>query len=118
MLKEETGIDVAFQQPGRLHLCLSEAELEARADAMKRLHNQPAHDPQYPYEMLDRGAVEKMLPQIGPEVVGGSYCPLDGHVQLAAPSSARSTRACSGCGVAYLPNHAVERSSTRGGGSA
>ena len=30
--------------------------------------------------MLSREQVRKMLPAIGPEVVGGSYCPLDGHV--------------------------------------
>ena len=47
-------------------MCLSEAELEARANTMRRLHNQPRMM-QYPYEILERGAVEKMLPQIGPE---------------------------------------------------
>jgi len=78
-LKEETGLDVAFQRPGGFTLCLSDAELAARANTMQRLHNQPRMM-QYPYEILERGAVEKMLPQIGPEVVGASFCPEDGHV--------------------------------------
>ena len=113
-LKEETGLDVAFQRPGGFHLCLSEAEFEARANAMKRLHNQPRMM-QYPYEMMERGAVEKMLPQIGPEVVGGSYCPLDGHC-----NSLRLLRALH-TGLKrhdadYLPNHIVETIEPRGGG--
>jgi hydrogen cyanide synthase HcnC len=113
-LKEETGLDVAFQRPGGFHLCLSEAEFEARANTMKRLHNQPRMM-QYPYEMMERGAVEKMLPQIGPEVVGGSYCPLDGHC-----NSLRLLRALH-TGLKrhdadYLPNHIVETIEPRGGG--
>jgi hydrogen cyanide synthase HcnC len=113
-LKEETGLDVAFQRPGGFHLCLSEAEFEARASTMKRLHNQPRMM-QYPYEMMERGAVEKMLPQIGPEVVGGSYCPLDGHC-----NSLRLLRALH-TGLKrhdadYLPNHIVETIEPRGGG--
>ena len=107
ILKEETALDVAFQRPGGFTLCLSEAELEARANTMRRLHNQPRMM-QYPYEILERGAVEKMLPQIGPEVVGGSYCPLDGHC-----NSLRLLRALHAGlkqhGARYLPNNIVER---------
>ena len=106
-LKEETGLDVTLQQPGGFHLALSEAELENRATLMKRLHNQPDMIP-YEYRILDRAEVEKMLPHIGPEVVGASYCPLDGHV-----NSLRLFRslhmAMQRLGVTYLPNHAVER---------
>ena len=51
-----------------------------RAPSMlKRLHNQPGIA-DYKTEILDHAQVAKMLPDIGPEVVGGSYCPLDGHV--------------------------------------
>src|SRR5260370_40532866 len=77
-LRDATGIDVAFQRPGGFHLALSEAELEARAQAMQRLLNQPDMV-RYPYEILDRGALERRLPRIGPEVAGAGYCPLDGH---------------------------------------
>jgi hydrogen cyanide synthase HcnC len=111
-LKEETGLDVAFQRPGGFTLCLSDAELAARANTMRRLHNQPRMM-QYPYEMLERGAVEKMLPQIGPEVVGGSYCPLDGHC-----NSLRLLRALhtglKQYGADYLPNHIVDKIEPRG----
>src|SRR5690606_7027122 len=79
LLREQTGLDVAFQRPGGFHLCLSEQELEARANVLMRLHNQPAMV-RYSYEILDRNAVKAMLPEIGPDVAGASYCPLDGHV--------------------------------------
>lgn len=77
-LKQATGIDVAFSRPGGFTLSLSEAELEARSLFLQRLHNQP-NMVRYPYEILDRDALLKRLPRIGPEVVGASYCPLDGQ---------------------------------------
>jgi len=77
-LNETTGINVAFSRPGGFTLALSEAELEARARLLQRLHNQP-NMVRYSYEMLDRAALLKRLPQIGPEVAGASYCPLDGQ---------------------------------------
>jgi hydrogen cyanide synthase HcnC len=114
ILQEETGLDVAFQRPGGFHLCLSESELAARANTMRRLHNQPRMM-QYPYEILERAAVEKMLPRIGPEVVGGSYCPLDGHC-----NSLRLLRALHAGlkqhGADDLPSHIVEKIEARDGG--
>jgi glycine/D-amino acid oxidase-like deaminating enzyme len=77
-LKEETGVDVAFERPGGFHLALSEDEFEARANVLKRLHNQPGIV-SYTTEMLDRARIARMLDGLGPDVVGGSFCPLDGH---------------------------------------
>jgi octopine oxidase subunit B len=112
-LKDATGIDVAFQRPGGFHLALGEAELEVRAQTMQRLHNQPDMV-RYPYEVLDRSALEKLLPQIGPEVAGATYCPLDGHC-----NSLRLLRALHTdlrrLGVAYRPNHEVSAIAHRGG---
>ena len=78
-LRNETGLDVCLQQPGGFHLLLSQQEVENRANALKRLHNQPGMVP-FEYHMLDHAQTEKMLPEIGPDVVGASFCPLDGHV--------------------------------------
>jgi len=78
-LARETGIDVALQQPGGFHLALSESELETRAQTLMRLHNQPRMIG-YETRMLGAAEVRRMLPDVGPDVVGGSYCPLDGHV--------------------------------------
>ena len=106
LLKQETGLDVSFQRPGGFHLCLSEKELEARANVLKRLQNQPGIV-DYKTEMLTHDQVKAMLPDIGPEVVGGSFCPLDGHV-----NSLRLFRtlhaALNARGVTYLPSHRVE----------
>lgn len=113
LLKQETGLDVAFQRPGGFHLCLSEKELEARANVLKRLHNQPGIV-DYKTEILTHDQVKAMLPDIGPEVVGGSFCPLDGHV-----NSLRLFRtlhaALNARGVVYRPSHRIE-SITREGG--
>jgi glycine/D-amino acid oxidase-like deaminating enzyme len=106
LLKQETGLDVSFQRPGGFHLCLSEKELETRANVLKRLHNQPGIV-DYKTEILTHDQVKAMLPDIGPEVVGGSFCPLDGHV-----NSLRLFRtlhaALNARGVTYLPSHRVE----------
>src|SRR3954470_17194807 len=105
-LKEETGLDVSFQRPGGFHLALSEKELEARANNLKRLHNQPGIV-EYKTEILDHDEVAKMLPDIGPEVVGASYCPLDGHVNSLRLFRTLHT-AINARGVTYLPSHRVE----------
>jgi glycine/D-amino acid oxidase-like deaminating enzyme len=106
-LKEEAGLDVAFQRPGGFQLALSETELEARANQLKRLHNQ-ATDIPYQTEIMDRAKVESMLPGIGPDVVGGSYCPIDGHC-----NSLRLYRALHMAikrhGGHYMASHRVER---------
>ena len=112
-LRDATGIDVAFQRPGGFMLALSEAELQSRANTLKRLHNQPDMVP-YPYEILERGELEKRLPLIGPEVVGGSYCPLDGHANSLRLLRALHTDLAK-LGAKYLPNHIVDRIEHRGG---
>src|SRR5262249_44380542 len=112
-LSEDSGLDVAFRRPGGLHLLLSERELESRANALLRLHNQPGMQA-FEYRMLDHDAVKKMLPQVGPEVAGASFCPFDGHVN--ALRTLRALHVAVAClGGSYRPNHAVERIETRAG---
>jgi len=113
-LRTATGIDVAFQRPGGFQLCLSEAELEARETMLKRLHNQRQMVP-YPYEILDHRAIAALLAAIGPDVVGGSYCPLDGHCNSLRLFRALRTGMMQ-LGVDYLPNRRVERIDCRDGG--
>jgi glycine/D-amino acid oxidase-like deaminating enzyme len=106
LLREETGLDVAFERPGGFQLALSDDELERRAKYLDQLHNQSADFP-YRAEILDRAKVEAMLPGIGPEVVGGSYSPFDGHC-----NSLRLYRALlmatARHGGAYLASHRVD----------
>jgi glycine/D-amino acid oxidase-like deaminating enzyme len=114
LLKDQTGRDVAFERPGGFHLCLSERELEARAALLKRLHNQP-NMVRYPYEILARAELAKLLPGLGPEVAGASYCPLDGHC-----NSLRLLLALHGgmqeLGARYFSDRLVERIEPQGGG--
>ncbi len=113
-LREASGLDVAYERRGGFQLALSERELEARATQLRRLHNQPAMVA-YPYEILDHAGVARMLPEIGPEVAGGSYCPLDGHC-----NSLRLLRALhigmQRGGVQYLAEHRVEQIDPLAGG--
>ena len=113
-LKQETGIDVAHQQPGGFMLCLSDAEMQARIDATKRLHNQPDMV-KYPYEILDHAETKRRLPAIGKDVVGSIYCPLDGHVNSLRLFRALHVAMSQG-GVDYRPNHPVEAIAAEHGG--
>lgn len=104
-LREQTGLDVCFQRNGGFHLALGEEELEQRSLLLKRLHNQPgAVD--YKMEILGRDQVAKMLPHIGPEVAGGSFCPYDGHVNSLRTFRALHTGMAK-FGVDYRPEHPV-----------
>lgn len=105
-LKERTGLDVRFERPGGLNLCLSEREMEARAAMLKQIHSQQGVA-KYEVALLDRGEIEKMQPHIGPDVVGGSYCPLDGHVNALRLFRAFHL-ANRHLGVDYRPSHCVE----------
>ena len=104
-LKTSTGVDVAFSRPGGFTRALSDAELEARARLLQRLHNQP-NMVRYPYEMLDREALRARLPQIGPEVAGASYCPLDGQCNSLRLLYAFHT-GMGRLGAEYRPSHVV-----------
>jgi len=113
MLGEQTGLDLCHQRPGGLHLALGREELARRADLLERLHAQPGM-PRYDYEILDRDQVRRMLPEIGPEVAGASYCPLDGPVNVLRLFRALHA-GMQRLGATYLPNHGVERIEHRGG---
>ncbi|AZO79131.1 MULTISPECIES: FAD-dependent oxidoreductase [unclassified Bosea (in: a-proteobacteria)] len=105
ILRDEAGIDVVHSQPGGFVPCLSEAELEKRTTAMRRLHNLPGLA-DFPYEVLGRAETKRRLPDIGKDVVGALYSPLDGHVN--SLKLFRALREASARhGVDYRPNHAV-----------
>ena len=72
-----TGVDVALRQPGGLMFCLSDAEMERRAEQARRMHNESGG---IGTVMLDRAEVRAMVPMVGDGVVGAAFCPVDGHV--------------------------------------
>ncbi|MEI5996205.1 FAD-binding oxidoreductase [Paraburkholderia bengalensis] len=76
-LLAETGIDVALRQPGGFHFFFSEAEIAQRAKRLGALQRELGD---YPYQLLDAREVRERIPEIGPDVIGASYTPMDGHV--------------------------------------
>jgi glycine/D-amino acid oxidase-like deaminating enzyme len=77
-LEDETGIGLDLQQGGGLYLCLSEKDLATRVATFERMRE--ALDGDYPFAVMDHAALAARIPAIGPEVVGGTFCPEDGHV--------------------------------------
>lgn len=77
-LLTDTGVDVHLQQPGGIHLCLTEEEFQARRQQLQTLRD--AVDADYQFEMLDLKAARTLLPSLGDAVAGASYSPMDGHV--------------------------------------
>jgi hydrogen cyanide synthase HcnC len=108
-LLDETGIDVALEQRGGIHLCLSERELVVRTALVAR--DATANG----VEMLDREALTNLLPGIGPDVAGASYCAADGQV-----NSLRLLRALHAAFVArggvIVNECAVRKVASTGGG--
>jgi glycine/D-amino acid oxidase-like deaminating enzyme len=76
-LLELTGVDVDLRQNGGFWIGFSEAEMRAREVMLEQLRG---IGKDIPYEMLDHAELKARLPAIGPTVAGGSFCPLDGHV--------------------------------------
>jgi hydrogen cyanide synthase HcnC len=112
-LSAETGIDLAYSQRGGLMACLDAAELEERSAGMRRLHN--AAPDCADVETLDAGAMRRLIPHFGPDVVGGTYCRHDGHVNSLRLFGALHA-AAQGRGVAYRPNATVEEIAPAPGG--
>lgn len=77
MLRETTGLDVALRQPGGVHVCHSAHELEVRANRMAALLAQPGFE-RYDIEVLDRAGVAARIPDVGPDIAGGTWSALDG----------------------------------------
>jgi glycine/D-amino acid oxidase-like deaminating enzyme len=117
-LRDGTAIDVGYEKPGGLILCLDEAEME-KAARMNAMMNQQAGAIGYDARMLDRAEVEALLPEarLGPDVIGASYCPHDGHTNplyLLRGLHAGFLAA----GGRYRPGHRVETIRREGGGFA
>ena len=76
-LAAETGVSPDYRKPGGIHPCLGEQDLEAQAAMIRRMHN--VHGASYGAEVLTREEMRGLVPGIGPDVVGGTWSPHDGH---------------------------------------
>lgn len=80
-LADLTGVDVELSQIGGLHMLLTEADLAERVRRLQSIRDDLGGTPQdYPFEVLDHAGVRKLEPHVGPQVVGATFGPLDGHV--------------------------------------
>jgi len=104
-LEAKTGIAVGHQRPGGVHLCLGEAEIEARHAMMERLRVQSGNLG-FEYRMLDRRELTDMLPGLGPAVSGASWTPYDGHANPLSLLHALH-KGFAANGGRYLPNSTV-----------
>lgn len=77
-LAGQTGVDVGHERPGGVLLNLSDWEEEQNAKLLAQLRREAGNKP-YEYELMDHAALKDILPDIGPDVVSGSYSPYDGH---------------------------------------
>ena len=78
-LREATGVDCGHRRNGGIHVCLSDEEFDKRRKLVERIRSE-SRDHRYEARMLDRGEMLSLLPTFGSEVMGGSFCPADGHV--------------------------------------
>jgi glycine/D-amino acid oxidase-like deaminating enzyme len=77
-LLAETGIGVGLHQPGGLHFCFSDDEMAQRDALMAQLRRE-AGNAGYEYRMIPAAELRDMVPGLGPQVVGASWTPYDGH---------------------------------------
>jgi len=105
-LKELAGVDTGHRRPGGVVLCLSEAEMVARRAHCERIRRE-AGDLGFDYEMLPREDLARLVPGIGPGVVGGCYTPYDGDASPLALMRALNG-AMQRVGVAYVPGVRAE----------
>ncbi len=75
-LGDATGTDLGLHQPGGLAFCLSDDEFEQRELMIRRMHNESGD---IGSRMLSRAEARAMVPGLGDEVRGASFCPIDGH---------------------------------------
>ncbi len=95
MLAEDSGLETGYRKTGGVRIALDEAELAALETLVRRMHNQPppgGNDTR----MLDREAMRDLIPELGPAVVGGTYCPYDGFADPLATLTAlrKALQAC------------------------
>ena len=76
-LAQASGVDVAYRRPGGVVPALCEDELATEVAGLERLRRESGNHG-YEFEVLDHARLAELCPGIGPEVVGGTYCPHDG----------------------------------------
>lgn len=112
-LQQETGIDCHYERRGGFVICLDDDDF---ADNLKSLETlkQESLEQDYDYEIVDHGELKRQMPLIG-DVVGGSYCPHDGHCNPLLLLRALHTGYLNKGGD-YRPHHRITRLQALDGG--
>lgn len=109
-LTEETGLDLGWRGAGGLHFCFAEAQVEARREVLRRAR---AEGGALDMEIVDRATLRHMIPGLGPQVAGASFCRQDAQVNPLLLLRAL-LQAFQAAGGRYLPDAAVEGLSANG----
>ncbi len=75
-LIDTTGQGADLHQPGGFWIGFSEKDVLAREQLLTRIDREAGG---VPFEMMEPSDLRQYLPGLGPDVVGGSFCPIDGH---------------------------------------
>lgn len=80
-LEQKTGVRIGYHKPGGFALCSSKAEYEKREQDIERIRNQ-SRSGKYECKMIGRDELQKRIQgmELGPNIVGASFSPHDGHV--------------------------------------
>ncbi|MGB0914180.1 MAG: NAD(P)/FAD-dependent oxidoreductase, partial [Phaeobacter italicus] len=78
MLRDRVGTDLALDQSGGYEFFTNEKELAEFAADLER--QQESLGNRFSHEVIDGEALRRKHPEIGPDVVGATFCALDGHV--------------------------------------
>ncbi len=103
-LKQETGIDSFYEQRGGFVICLDEDEFNTNLKSLERLKRE-SFSQDYEYQIVGQTELKKLIPLVG-NVVGGSYCPHDGHCNPLLLLRAMHTGYLNKGGE-YRPNHHI-----------
>ncbi|MEH6359740.1 MAG: FAD-dependent oxidoreductase [Amylibacter sp.] len=112
-LQDLTGFDLKLVQTGGFEYFTSASQLEDQVSKLSALRN--ASNGNYTFEVLDNAALKKQIPEIGPKVLGATYCPEDGHVNPLFLLKALSSAVQKKGGVIYTGAKVVDVASTEAG---
>ena len=79
------------QQCGGVKIALSDDELTQFATGLERHHNSP-HFVDNDTRLIDQKELRELIPDIGPDAIGGTWCPHDGHADSLATLQALHQR--------------------------
>lgn len=114
-LEARTGIDLHFRRPGAFYICFTREELDRRAAALASIESRASIAA--PFEVLSRDEMARRVPEIGPDVAGGTYSAADGTANPLFLLRALIA-ATSALGGIYLPRRPVSAIAASGDGFA